>query len=54
MVSEIADRQPEVRREDALRALDELREAARVNGLLDMPPDAIDAEIQKTRGERDG
>ena len=51
---EIAANRTHVSREDALRALNEIRESARENGLQDMSLSEINAEIQMARRERAG
>lgn len=49
---EITANLPEPRREDALRALAEIRESAKASGLIGMPLNEINAEINKARSER--
>ena len=50
---EISSPTPEVSRESALRAFEELRKASAENGLSDMPLEAINAEISSARRDRE-
>lgn len=51
---EIAAPEPDITREGALRAFQALRAEAKANGVSNLNLDEINAEIQKTRQEREG
>lgn len=49
---EISVKQSDVRREDALRAFQDIRQSASANGLMNMTLDEINSEIRKSRDDK--